>query len=341
MRTTERFERQQRLNFIGPEGQQRIAAARIAVLGCGALGSVALEQLARAGVGLLRLIDRDVVELSNLHRQVLYTERDAAEGNPKADAAARRLQQINSSVHYEVRVADVTAHNVAELISGIDLVIDATDNFTTRYLLNEAALDAGVPWIHGGCVATGGQVLPIVPGCTACFQCLVPSAPPPGTTATCESVGVLGSATAVIASLQVVEALRIVLCGLPQTPPQTTVVDVWEGQFKALDTARLRDPDCPVCVHGERPHLQEADRAGPQILCGRNAVQLPPRGQRPDLERLAAAWQGLGTTSSNRYLARLQLEDFRLTVFRDGRAVIEGTDDPVAARVIFDRYTGG
>ena len=332
-----RYSRQIRFAPVGEEGQRRIRAARVAIVGCGALGSVQAEALARAGVGTLRLIDRDFVEWSNLQRQFLFDEADAAEGLPKAVAAARRLAKINSEVASEPKVADLTPANAAELLEDIDLILDGTDNFETRYLMNDAAVRGDIPWIYGAAVGSYGLKLAIVPGRTACFQCVYPD-PPRGAQPTCETAGVLGSVTATIAALQAADALKILALGPDSLKARLTTVDVWSGEIRQLDPP-ARDPACRCCSRRDFVHLDGARRA-PISLCGRNAVQIHERSRPVDLRDLAARLGALAPVRANEFALRVTLEPYELTVFPDGRAIVKGTTDAGVARSLYARYIG-
>jgi molybdopterin/thiamine biosynthesis adenylyltransferase len=332
-----RYSRQIRFAPVGEEGQRRIRAARVAIVGCGALGSVQAEALARAGVGTLRLIDRDFVEWSNLQRQFLFDEADAAEGLPKAVAAARRLAKINSEVAAEPRVADLTPANAAELLEDVDLILDGTDNFETRYLMNDAAVRGGIPWIYGAAVGSYGLKLAIVPGRTACFQCVYPD-PPRGAQPTCETAGVLGSVTATIAALQTGDALKILAHGPDSLKARLTTVDVWSGEIRQLGPP-ARDPACRCCFARDFVHLDGARRA-PISLCGRNAVQIHERSRPVDLRDLAARLGTLAPVRANEFALRVTLDPYELTVFPDGRAIVKGTTDTGVARSLYARYIG-
>jgi adenylyltransferase/sulfurtransferase len=322
---------------LGAEGQQRIQEAVIAVIGLGALGSVQAELLARAGVGTLRLLDRDFVELSNLQRQTLYDEAAAAEALPKAVAAAGRLAAINSTICLEPVVADLTPRNIEELLEGATLILDATDNFETRYLINDFAVREGIPWIYGAAVASYGLKFAIVPGRTACFRCVYPQAPS-GAQPTCETEGVLGPVTATIAALQCGDALKILARGAAAVTARMTTVDVWSGEIRQT-APPARDPDCPCCARREFPHLDGRHRA-PISLCGRNAVQIHERSRPVDLPELARRLSELAPVRVNEFALRAAIDPYELTVFPDGRAIIKGTTDSGVARSIYARYVG-
>lgn len=332
-----RYARQARFAPVGAEGQRKFAGARVAIVGLGALGSVQAELLARAGVGGLRLIDRDFVELSNLQRQTLYDESDAEQGLPKAVAAARRLQRVNSDIGIEPVVGDLSPGNIEELLEGVELILDATDNFETRYLINDFAVREGVPWIYGAAVASYGIKLAMVPGVTACFRCVYPE-PPRGAQPTCETEGVLGPVTAAIAALQAGDALKILAGGGESVSARVTTIDVWSGQVRQT-AAPARDPDCPCCARREFPYLDGKHRA-PISLCGRNAVQIHERSRPVDLAELAARLRELTEVRVNEFALRATLEAYELTVFPDGRAIIKGTTDTGVARSVYARYVG-
>lgn len=341
----ERYSRQSRFAPIGAAGQQRLHDARVALLGCGALGSCAAELLARAGVGMLRLIDRDYVELSNLQRQSLYEERHVSEHWAKAPAAAEQLAKINSSITIESHVVDVDASNILALIANVDLVVDATDNFETRFLLNDAALELGRPWVFGGCVGSYGQTMLMVPGQTACLRCLIESPEAGGMNETCETAGVFGPAVHVVAALQATLAVRWLVQPEQSATNRLTVLDVWQGTHRAMDVSGLRERgDCPACGAGRRDWLQGERSSAATRLCGRNSVQVQP-GQRQqlNLQDFAARWRSLGQVTANPFLVRLIPTDepCEITLFADGRAILRGTEDVSTARGWYARYVGG
>lgn len=338
----DRYARQMRYGPIGEDGQRRLSASRALVCGCGALGSVIANTLARSGVGLLRIVDRDFVETNNLQRQVLFDEPDVAAGLPKAIAAADKLRKINSLIIVEPLVVDVNHANVLELIEGIDIILDGTDNFETRMLLNDVALKHGVPWIYGGCLGAEGQTMTIMPGKTPCLRCLMHEAPPPGSMPTCDTAGILAPIVNIIASLQANEAIKI-LSGNQQAISRTlTVIDVWDNRIRQLNLDALAGrKECPACNRAEFPWLDGQRASHSAILCGRNAVQLNPPGRAAvSLSALAEKLGSVGTVSQNRYLLRLAVGDYLLTIFPDGRAIIGGTDDISTARSLYAKYVG-
>jgi adenylyltransferase/sulfurtransferase len=309
--------------------------ARIAIVGCGALGSFQAGALARAGAGFLRIVDRDAVELSNLQRQWLFEESDAREGLPKAVAAARAIGRINSEVTVDAVVADVTAANIDDLLGDVALVLDGTDNFETRYLMNDYCVHRGRPWVYGAAVGSYGITMPIVPGKTSCLKCVYPE-PPRGAQPTCETAGVLASITATIASLQVSAAMRI-LCGLEPVRKITTV-DVWSGEIRQIAQPES-DADCVACGRREFVHLNGQART-PVSLCGRNAVQLHELARPLDLEDLAIRLLPLGPVRYNDFALRFETPPYELTVFPDGRVIVKGTTDVGVARSVYARYIG-
>lgn len=336
----ERYTRQMILPGWGREGQARLAEKSATVVGCGALGSHIANHLTRAGVGRLVLVDRDLVEYHNLPRQVLYSEADAAAGLPKAVAAAQRLRQVNSQVEIESYVVDVNADTVEDLVAGADLVMDGADNFEVRYLLNEACVKHGIPWVYGGVLGTYGLTAAIVPGETPCLYCLLGPMPPPGSVPTCETAGVLGPAVATVAALESVEGLKLLLGRRNELLKSLVVVDVWTGDFERIQTQRGQTR-CPVCDDG-RYELLNAERGSlAAVLCGRNSVHIHPwPAQALDLAALAGRLEGLGPVATNEYLIRFEVEGCQLTLFPDGRAIVKGTADPVQARALYARYVG-
>jgi adenylyltransferase/sulfurtransferase len=337
-----RYDRQARFAPLGEVGQQRLAQSRALVCGCGALGSVIAETLVRAGVGMVRIVDRDFLELNNLQRQVLYDEDDVAQGLPKAIAAANKLRRINSEIEIEPVVADVSHRNVAELAGDVDAIVDGTDNFAVRFLLNDFAVKHGKPWVYGGCIGAEGQSMTILPGETPCLACLMTDAPPPGTTPTCDTAGILGPIVGVVASIEAAEALKILADHRDAVNRRLTIIDLWDNQVRAVSLSRLRETsDCRVCKHREFAWLSGERGSAPAVLCGRNAVQLNAEaGATMSLENLAARLNGVGPVQRNAFLLRLTVDGYVLTVFPDGRTIVSGTDDIATARSVHARYIG-
>lgn len=332
----DRYSRQTVFPRVGDEGQRRLLDSTVVIVGCGALGSGVAELLARAGVGALRLVDRDFLEAHNLQRQSLYDERLLGEALPKAVAAARRITEINSGVRTEPHALDVTPDTVVALLDGANVVIDGTDNWETRYLLNDAALSAGVPWIYGGVIGVMGLSFPVIPGVSPCLRCVYPAPPPPGGD-TCETAGVLGPAVWMVASIQAMSALRLLLGDPP--PAQLTTVDAWNGCIEPIPLGECL-PECPACVQRRWEFLDGA-RPSSTRLCGRNTVQVHPRSDGAiDLEAVAERLRSIGEVRHNEHLLKFGVDAYELTLFRDGRAIIKGADDEAVARSIYARYIG-
>ena len=339
----DRYVRQMRYPPIGEEGQQKLSRSRALICGCGALGSVMANTLARSGVGSLRLVDRDFLETNNLQRQVLYDEEDVAAGIPKAIAAQRRLQKINSQIEIEAIVTDVDHTNIGDLVEQVDVILDGTDNFETRFLLNDVSLQSGIPWIYGGCIGAEGQTMTIVPGETPCLHCLMQGGPPPpGTTPTCDSAGILGSIVNVIASYQALEALKLLSGNRAAISRSLTVFELWDNRIRQVKLSGLGEAvNCPSCQQGLRPWLEGERGSHTAVLCGRNSVQLSfPEQETLSLTLLEEKLHGLGQVTRNQYLLRAEIEHYRITVFPDGRAIIGGTDDIAEAKTVYARYIG-
>jgi molybdopterin-synthase adenylyltransferase len=338
-----RYRKQILFAGIQEPGQERIRQSRVLQIGCGALGCVVADHLTRAGVGMLRIVDRDFVELSNLQRQSLFVEQDVKDHLPKAIVAARRLQQVNSDVTIEPHVADVDYRNIGSLADNVDLIIDGTDNFEIRYLINDVALERQIPWIFTGCTGSTGQVMPVIPGRSGCLRCLMPDAPPPGSTETCDTAGVLGPAIGMVASYEAAIALQILSGHVEEVALQLTMIDVWEGTVRTLDVSGLGENNkCPAC-DGERRFLDGSEASGAAALCGRNAVQVSPAEKLDiSLEDLSQRLESVGSVTSNPFLMRVILEEsgMEISVFPDGRAIIRGTEDPAIARAVYSRYIG-
>lgn len=335
----ERYSRQMLFAGIGPEGQQRLLASRATVVGCGAIGAACANLLVRAGVGTLKIIDRDFVEPSNLQRQTLFDESDARDALPKAVAAERKLLSINSGISLKGVVADLCPHNAEDLLSGCDLLLDGTDNFETRFLLNDFAVRSGLPWIYAAAVASYGLTMTIDPGQTPCLACLLESdGSASGLEATCDTVGVLGPIVNLIASWQVAEALKI-LCGRRETLHRRLLsCDVWSGRIQSVRVAP--HPQCRACVRRNFAYLE--GQAQPIItLCGRDSVQIHERSRALDLAALARRLRPVvEDVRQNDFLIRFRVAPYEMTVFADGRAILKGAQDPALARSLYARYLG-
>src|SRR5277367_187937 len=338
----EKHSRQILFAAIGEEGQEKLLASSAVLAGCGALGTVVANLLVRAGVGRLRIIDRDFVEPSNLQRQTLFEESDAREVLPKATAAERRLRAINSGVQVEGIVADITPGNASDLLAGFPLILDGTDNFETRLLLNDASISLGIPWIYAAAVGSYGVTMTILPGETACLACLLEGdekSAAMGAEATCDTAGVLNAAVGVIASVEAAEATKI-LAGKPEALHGRLVsTDVWSGRFQSIRVARQLD--CRACVRREFIYLE--GEAQPQItMCGRDSVQIHERRRILDLDELGSRISKASADSvhHNEFLLRFRVSTYEITVFADGRAIVKGTKDPAVARSLYARYVG-
>jgi molybdopterin/thiamine biosynthesis adenylyltransferase len=331
----ERYSRQILFGGIGEAGQEALLRSHVAIVGCGALGSFHVAALARAGVGRLTIIDRDFIEPSNLHRQWLFDEKDAVEALPKAVAAERAVGRINSSIRADGIVADLTPGNIEELVRGAALLLDGTDNFETRYLVNDFAVSRGIPWIYGAAVGSYGLTMPVMPESSACLRCVYPS-PPSGAQPTCETAGVLNAIVSAVASLQVADAMKL-LCG-QTVRPRITTIDVWTGVTRQVDMPE-RDPECPACGRRQFPALSETQRA-PASLCGRNAVQIQEHERPLDLHALKERLAPLGEVRVNDFVLRFFPQPYELTIFPDGRAIVKGTSDTGLARSLYARYIG-
>ncbi len=335
----DRYSRQVLFAGLGKAGQERLLGSRVTVVGCGALGTSICNLLARAGVGRLRIVDRDFVEKNNLQRQVLFDEEDAARALPKSVAAAEKLRKINSEIGVEPLVTDLRAGNAESLLAGSDMVLDGTDNFETRFLLNDACVKGKIPWIYGGCVGSYGMVLPILPGETACLACWLEECPGPGSTATCDTAGVLNTVASTIASLQANEAIKFLSGNRAEMSTGLTAIDLWKNSHQTMKVPRR--PDCLPCGKNVFSWLEAGEESLVTILCGRDAVQIVPADSAIDLAELETRLKKAGEVFRNDYLLKLRLEENELTLFPDGRAIIQGTHDPARARSLYAKYIGG
>lgn len=339
----ERYSRQVRFTPLGAEGQSRLARGRVTIVGCGALGSAVAMTLVRAGVGGIRIIDRDLPEISNLPRQCLFDEADVAAGIPKAVAARRHLERINSTAAVEAVVADLTAVNCETLLTDADVIVDGTDNFEARFIVNEFACRRGVPWVHGGAIGAEGRVLTVIPGRTACLRCLIPDPPPAGTMPTCETAGIIGPAALVVGAVESAEAIRLLSGAVDGIGNRLLVCDLWQGVWRTVNLSSLAIEGCPTCRGGDFPWLEGRMGASATVLCGRDAVQVAAPDRRTiDLAAVAARLSPVGPTTANAWLVRADVEPgIRLSVFSDGRAIVSGTREESRARAIVARYIGG
>jgi molybdopterin/thiamine biosynthesis adenylyltransferase len=336
----ERYSRQILFEGIGEAGQRRLLDARAIIIGCGALGTAQAEALARAGVGSLRIVDRDFVEASNLQRQTMFTEHDAREHLPKSVACVNHLASINSEVKAEAQVADVNHSNVERLIEGCDVVLDGTDNFSTRYLINDACVKHEINWIYGAAVSSYGVTMTIRPHASPCLRCIFEEAPPAASAPTCDTAGVIMPIISVVAAVQVSEALKLLTGQVEKLHGSLMQFDVWNNEWRRI---RLESPapECEACGLGRFETLEAEAVDLATALCGRDAVQVSPgRAGRVDLPRLAERLRAAGEVQLNPYLLRLRAGLYELTVFQDARAIIRGTDDVPTARSLYAKYVG-
>jgi molybdopterin/thiamine biosynthesis adenylyltransferase len=338
-----RYSRQELFTPIGKKGQEQISQSKIAIVGMGALGTVLANHMVRAGAGFVRIIDRDFVEMSNLQRQMLYDEQDALNSAPKAIAAAKRLKDINGLVTVEPHVTDLNPSNAEALLSDVDLILDGTDNFSVRFLINDVSIKHNIPWIYGGAVSSRGVSMTIIPEITPCLRCMFGQPPAQGTTETCDTSGVIGSIIHVVASYQAVEALKILVGDTAHLHHKMMNFDLWYNQHTSIDISSARKEDCPACSLHQYEYL-EYDLQGDSIqsLCGRNSVQIHPvQAAAINLEVQANRLKPLGQVELNPFLLKFHIDQERcMILFPDGRAIIQGTDDLVAAKSLYSRFVG-
>jgi len=336
----DRYSRQILFNGIGEEGQRRLQAARVLIVGCGALGTAHAEALARAGVGRLRLVDRDFVEPSNLQRQTMFTESDAENRLPKAIAAANHLRQINSEIEIEPHIADVNHSNIEQLIDGCDVVLDGTDNFATRYLLNDACVKHNVNWIYGAAVGSYGVTMTIRPHQTPCLRCVFEEAPPAASAPTCDTAGVIMPIINIVAAVQVSEALKLLTARIEDLHGSLMQFDVWRNEWRKIAPGTPR-ADCPACGLGSYETLSAESNEAAAVLCGRDAIQISPsQPTRVNFASLAERLRRAGEVKFNEYLLRFRTGNFELTVFKDARSIIRGTNEIATARSLYAKYIG-
>lgn len=336
----ERYSRQILFEGIGEEGQRALLRSRIVIIGCGALGSSQAESLARAGVGHIRIVDRDFVEASNLQRQSMFTEADARDRLPKAIACVRRIGEINSDIDAEAEVLDVNHTNVERIISGADVVLDGTDNFATRYLINDACVKNDIAWVYGAAVGSYGVTMTIRPHVSPCLRCVFEESPGAGSAPTCDTAGVIMPIISVVAAVQVSETMKLLAQRFDSLHGSLMQFDVWNNEWRriSLDSPSV---SCPTCGKGDYAALSPDSGESVAILCGRNAVQISPSNATDlNLDALAERLKQVGDVKSNEYLVRFRTGDCELTIFRDGRSIVGGTDDVAVARSLYSRYVG-
>lgn len=346
-----RYHRQMIFPPLGESGQRKLLDATVVMVGCGATGTALSNQLVRAGVGAVRIIDRDFIELNNLQRQILFDEDDIAANLPKAEAAARKLRRINRQVNVEGIVGDVNPGNVLSLLADADVVLDGTDNFSTRFLLNDACLTLGKPWVYTGVIASYGMTATLIPdaaaarlpgnrAATGCLRCFLPELPAPGTTPTCDTAGIIGPTVALLTAVAAGEVLKLIV-GQGKLNPGIIHMDLWSHDYEQFGL--MRQPDCPACGRAHYDFLNAQVGTTSAALCGRNAVQVTvARGPRLDLQAIARQLRDVATQiTQNDYLLRAQIDGYEFTVFPDSRAIIKGTEDEELAKSLYARYIGG
>jgi molybdopterin/thiamine biosynthesis adenylyltransferase len=338
--SSERYSRQILFAGIGAEGQDKLSRARAVIIGCGALGSAQAEAMARAGVGTLRIVDRDFVEFSNLQRQTMFNESDATERLPKAIACANHIAEINSDIKVEPEIIDANHSNIEALIAEADVALDGTDNFATRYLINDACIKHDVNWIYGAAVGSYGVTMTIRPHTTPCLRCIFPEAPPAASAPTCDTSGVIMPIISVVAAVQVSEALKLLTGTIDSLHNSLMQFDVWRNEWRKI---ALSAPltDCPTCIRGVYETLNADARDFAAVMCGRHAVQISPSASATiDLAALGRKLESSGEVKANEYLLRFRTGEYELTVFQDARSIIRGTDDIATARSLYSKYIG-
>jgi adenylyltransferase/sulfurtransferase len=336
----ERYSRQILFGGIGKEGQEKLLSSRVLLVGCGALGASHAETLARAGVGNLRIVDRDFVEFTNLQRQTLYSESDALNRLPKAVAAQKRIAEINSDIKVEPVVADVNSSNIENLIKDCDLVLDGTDNFQIRYLINDACVKHEKTWIYGAAVSSYGTTMTIFPKKTPCLRCIFEEMPSAGSAPTCDTAGVIMPIISSVSAIQTTETFKILTGNFERLHKSLIQIDLWQNDWRRIKLSEP-NPDCETCGKGNFEFLDAENIEFSAVLCGRNAVQIaPPKSAKIDLGNLADRLRNLGQVKINEYLLRFDVDEFEITVFADARAIVRGTDDVSKARSIYARYVG-
>jgi molybdopterin/thiamine biosynthesis adenylyltransferase len=335
-----RYLRQTIFPGIGEDGQRKLLEARVLIAGCGATGTVVANHLARAGIGHLTVVDRDFIELNNLQRQLLYDEKDLAANLPKAIAAERKLRAINSEIDVRGIVADINAENIETLIAGMTLVMDGTDNFETRYIVNDACIKHNIPWVYTGAVSSYGMSQTIIPGQTACLRCLFSDIPPAGSTATCDTAGVVGPVVSVVASISATEAIKYIV-GNGERNEGIIHADVWYNTYEQFDNGGPR-ADCPACGQRNFEFLNQERGARTVSLCGRDAVQIRVTGgSKLRMAQLAEQLRNVSQiTAQNDYLLRFKVDGYEITLFADARAIVKGTQDETVARGLYAKYIG-
>jgi len=338
----ERYSRQVLLQYIGEDRQKILMGSTAVVIGCGALGTVSAGYLVRAGIGQIKIVDRDFIEENNLQRQVLFDEKDISENLPKAIAAQRKLQLINNQVKVEGIVADVNYSSIDELTKDADIIIDGTDNFETRFLINDYCVKSSVPWIYGACIGSRGVMMSIIPSKTPCLRCVFETMPQAGTTPTCDTAGVIGPIAGIIASFQVAEAIKILIEDYASVNKSLLEIDVWETKLRQIDISELKDiSNCPTCKIHNYEFLEAESGIMTTFLCGKNAVQVMHRNSgNIDLRQLEQRLRSIADVSCNDFMLKFKVKNHAFTVFSDGRAIITGTADSSIAKGLYSKYLG-
>ncbi|MCB5239110.1 molybdopterin-synthase adenylyltransferase MoeB [Niallia circulans] len=337
---TDRYSRQQLFKQIGLKGQEKIRNKHVLIVGVGALGSAGAEAFVRAGIGKLTVIDRDYVEWSNLQRQQLYNENDAEAQTPKAVAAEKHLRQINSEVEIKALVMDASPHNLESLLSDVDVMIDGTDNFDIRFILNDLSHKYNIPWIYGSCVGSYGATYTVIPGRTPCLHCILKKVSTGG--ATCDTAGIISPAVQIVSAYQVAEALKILVDDFATLRTTFLTFDVWSNHYYSIKLEKIKKDGCPTCgATRTYPYLSYQNQIKTEVLCGRNTVQIrPPRNKEYSFDQIKKLLKMHGTVTSNPYLLSCQLENYRLVMFRDGRVFIHGTNNIQFAKSLYYRLLG-
>lgn len=338
----ERYVRQAAFYGIGNQGQKKLLEKAAVLVGCGALGCTSANLLIRSGIRYLKIVDRDYIEKSNLQRQSLFDEDDIRKNLPKAVAAQQKLQKINSEVQTESVVADLNPSNIDYILGNTNIVIDGTDNFETRFLVNDYCVKKGIPWIYGACIGSTGLTMNIIPSKTPCLRCVLENIPPFGTTETCDTDGIIAPIASMIASVQVAEALKVLTDNLDTLRKGLLKIDLWRNEMRMLHTEEIRGKiDCMACKQHQYEFLSREKYSIATSLCGRNAIQiLHHNGSNLNLEKLALRLRALGDVSSNNFLLRFKVDAYELTVFPDGRSIITGTTDASIAKTLYAKYIG-
>jgi len=339
---SERYARQELFYGIGKEGQKKLTGKKVAIIGCGALGCTSANLMVRSGVGCVKIIDRDFIEECNLQRQTLFDEDDISNNLPKAIAAKKKLQKINSNITIEATVAEINPSNIDSNLHDTDLIIDGTDNFETRFLINDYCVKNAIPWIYGACIGSIGITMSIIPGVTPCLRCALQDIPTFGSTETCDTAGILSPASGIIASIQAAEALKILTDNVAAVNRYLLKFDLWKNEITRLKIHNLREINiCKTCKSNQFEYLKMGKYSATTTLCGRNAVQIVPvNGSNINLPMLASRLKPIGNVSFNKYMLRLETDKYVVTVFPDSRVIITGTNDLPTAKSIYAKYIG-